>query len=354
MINNLNISKKNNLKDKILLITGGTGSFGNAVLQRFLSSDEFKEIRIFSRDEKKQDEMRNQINNLKLKFYIGDVRDYNSVEPATRGVDYIFHAAALKQVPSCEFFPMQAVKTNVEGTQNVIRAAAFNKVKKVICLSTDKAAYPINAMGISKAMMEKVAIAEARNLTETVVCLTRYGNVMASRGSVIPLFINQIKSGLPLTLTDPDMTRFLMSLNDAVDLVLFAFEHGKSGDLFVNKAPAATIGDLAQAVKELSKSDSEIKIIGTRHGEKLYETLCTREEMQKAEDMGDFYRVPADNRDLNYAMFFSQGEKEVAQIEDYHSHNTDRLDVEGVKQLISKVGLVRRELFGEAVEEFIV
>lgn len=342
------------IQNKTLLISGGTGSFGNAVLQRFLNTDHFSEIRIFSRDEKKQDDMRNQLKNPKLRFYIGDVRDYNSVEPATRGVDYIFHAAALKQVPSCEFFPMQAVKTNVEGTQNVIRAAAVNGVKKVICLSTDKAAYPINAMGISKAMMEKVAIAEARNLTKTTVCLTRYGNVMASRGSVIPLFINQIKSGLPLTLTDPNMTRFLMSLNDAVDLVLFAFEHGNSGDLFVNKAPAATIGDLAQAVKELAKSDSEIKIIGTRHGEKLYETLCTREEMQKAEDMGDFYRVPADNRDLNYAMFFSEGEKEVAHIEDYHSHNTERLDVEGVKNLISKLGLVRRELFGESVEEFIV
>ncbi|MCF8427089.1 MAG: polysaccharide biosynthesis protein [Bacteroidia bacterium] len=342
------------IQSKTLLITGGTGSFGNAVLQRFLQTEHFSEIRIFSRDEKKQDDMRNQLKSPKLRFYIGDVRDYNSIEPATHGVDYIFHAAALKQVPSCEFFPMQAVKTNVEGTQNVIRAAAANGVKKVICLSTDKAAYPINAMGISKAMMEKVAVAEARNLTETVVCLTRYGNVMASRGSVIPLFINQIKNNLPLTLTDPNMTRFLMSLNDAVDLVLFAFEHGNSGDLFVNKAPAATIGDLAQAVKELAKSDSEIKIIGTRHGEKLYETLCTREEMQKAEDMGDFYRVPADNRDLNYAMFFSEGEKEVAHIEDYHSHNTERLDVEGVKKLISELGLVRRELFGEAVEEFIV
>ncbi len=342
------------IQNKTLLITGGTGSFGNAVLQRFLHTDHFSEIRIFSRDEKKQDDMRNSLKNPKLKFYIGDVRDFNSVEPATRGVDYIFHAAALKQVPSCEFFPMQAVKTNVEGTQNVIRAGGMNGVKKIICLSTDKAAYPINAMGISKAMMEKVAIAEARNLNETTVCLTRYGNVMASRGSVIPLFINQIKSGLPLTLTDPNMTRFLMSLNDAVDLVLFAFEHGNPGDLFVNKAPAATIGDLAQAVKELAESDSEIKIIGTRHGEKLYETLCTREEMQKADDMGDFYRVPADNRDLNYAMFFSEGEKEVAQIEDYHSHNTERLDVEGVKKLISKLGLVKRELFGERVEEFIV
>ncbi|MCC5917069.1 MAG: polysaccharide biosynthesis protein [Cryomorphaceae bacterium] len=342
------------IQKKTLLITGGTGSFGNAVLQRFLNTEHFNEIRIFSRDEKKQDDMRNQLKSPKLKFYIGDVRDFTSVEPATRGVDYIFHAAALKQVPSCEFFPMQAVKTNVEGTQNVIRAAASNGVKKVICLSTDKAAYPINAMGISKAMMEKVAIAEARNLTDTVVCLTRYGNVMASRGSVIPLFINQIKSGLPLTITDPNMTRFLMSLNDAVDLVLFAFENGNPGDLFVNKAPAATIGDLAQAVKELAKADNEIKIIGTRHGEKLYETLCTREEMVKAEDMGDFYRVPADNRDLNYAMYFSEGEQDVAKIEDYHSHNTERLDVEGVKKLISGLGLVRKEIFGEDVEEFLV
>ncbi len=340
--------------NKVLLITGGTGSFGNAVLQRFLVTDHFKEIRIFSRDEKKQDDMRNQLKNSKLKFFIGDVRDYHSVEPATRGVDYIFHAAALKQVPSCEFFPMQAVKTNIEGTQNVIRAAAFNGVKKVICLSTDKAAYPINAMGISKAMMEKVAIAESRNLQNTTVCLTRYGNVMASRGSVIPLFINQIKSGLPLTITDPNMTRFLMSLNDAVDLVLFAFENGNQGDLFVNKAPAATIGDLAKAIKELAKVDNEINIIGTRHGEKLYETLCTREEMVKAEDMGDFYRVPADNRDLNYSMYFSEGEKNLAEIEDYHSHNTERLNVEGVKNLISKLALVKKELFGEEVADFLV
>jgi UDP-glucose 4-epimerase len=342
------------IKNNVLLITGGTGSFGNAVLQRFLNTDHFSEIRIFSRDEKKQDDMRNQLKNPKLKFYIGDVRDYNSVEPATRGVDYIFHAAALKQVPSCEFFPMQAVKTNVEGTQNVIRAAASNGVKKVICLSTDKAAYPINAMGISKAMMEKVAIAEARNLKETVVCLTRYGNVMASRGSVIPLFINQIKKGLPLTITDPNMTRFLMSLDDAVDLVLFAFENGNSGDLFVNKAPAATIRDLAQAIKELANADNEIKVIGTRHGEKLYETLCTREEMLKAEDMGDFYRVPADNRDLNYAMYFSEGEKDVAKIEDYHSHNTQQLDIEGVKKLISGLRVVKKEIFGQDIEEFIV
>jgi UDP-glucose 4-epimerase len=342
------------IQNKVLLITGGTGSFGNAVLQRFLITDHFKEIRIFSRDEKKQDDMRNQLKNPKLKFFIGDVRDYESVEPATRGVDYIFHAAALKQVPSCEFFPMQAVKTNVEGTQNVIRAASFNGVKKVICLSTDKAAYPINAMGISKAMMEKVAIAESRNLQNTIVCLTRYGNVMASRGSVIPLFINQLKSGLPLTITDPKMTRFLMSLNDAVDLVLFAFQNGNQGDLFVNKAPAATIGDLAKAIKELSKANNDIKIIGTRHGEKLYETLCTREEMVKAEDMGDFYRIPADNRDLNYSMYFSQGEKGMAEIEDYHSHNTERLDVDGVKSLISKLAIVRKELLAEEVDEFMV
>jgi UDP-N-acetylglucosamine 4,6-dehydratase len=341
------------LKEKTLLITGGTGSFGNAVLHRFLATDHFKEIRIFSRDEKKQDDMRNQLKNQKLKFIIGDVRDYYSVEPATRGVDYIFHAAALKQVPSCEFFPMQAVKTNVEGTQNVIKAAAVNEVKKVICLSTDKAAYPINAMGISKAMMEKVAIAESRNLQNTIVCITRYGNVMASRGSVIPLFINQIKSGLPLTITDPNMTRFLMSLNDAVDLVLFAFENGNQGDLFVNKAPAATINDLAIAIKDLANSKNEIKIIGTRHGEKLYETLCTREEMVRTEDMGHFYRIPADNRDLNYSMYFSEGEKDIADIEDYHSHNTARLDVEGVKNLISKLALVKKELFGEEVDDFL-
>jgi UDP-glucose 4-epimerase len=337
-----------------LLITGGTGSFGNAVLQRFLHTNHFSEIRIFSRDEKKQDDMRNQLKNSKLRFIIGDVRDYNSIEPATRGVDYIFHAAALKQVPSCEFFPMQAVKTNVEGTQNVIRAAAFNGVKKVICLSTDKAAYPINAMGISKAMMEKVAIAESRNLIKTTVCLTRYGNVMASRGSVIPLFVNQIKQGLPLTITDPNMTRFLMSLQDAVELVLFAFEHGNQGDLFVNKAPAATIGDLALALKELANVKNEIKIIGTRHGEKLYETLCTREEMMKAEDMGDFYRIPADNRDLNYSLYFSEGEQELAQMEDYNSHNTQRLDVKGIKELITQLAYIKKELFAEEVNEFLV
>jgi UDP-N-acetylglucosamine 4,6-dehydratase len=342
------------LINKTLLITGGTGSFGSAVLQRFLGTDHFKEIRIFSRDEKKQDEMRNALKNPKLKFFIGDIRDFDSIEPATRNVDFIFHAAALKQVPSCEFFPMQAVKTNVEGTLNLIKAAAQNKVNKVICLSTDKAAYPINAMGISKAMMEKVAIAESRSLKNTIVCLTRYGNVMASRGSVLPLFVNQIKNGVPLTVTDPNMTRFLMSLDDAVDLVLFAFKYGNQGDLFVNKAPAATIGDLATALKELAKVDFNINIIGTRHGEKLYETLCTREEMIRAEDMGNFYRIPADNRDLNYSIYFSVGEKNMGKIEDYHSHNTIRLNVEDVKNLISKLALIRRELFGEPIDEYLI
>lgn len=340
------------IKDKVLLITGGTGSFGTAVLNRFLTTDHFKEIRIFSRDEKKQDDMRNLYKNDKIKYYIGDVRDYTSVEPATRGVDYVFHAAALKQVPSCEFFPMQAVKTNVEGTQNVIRAAAANKVKKVICLSTDKAAYPINAMGISKAMMEKVAVAESRNLSDTTVCLTRYGNVMASRGSVIPLFLNQIQKGEEITITDPNMSRFFMSLEDAVDLVLFAFENGNAGDLFVNKAPAGTIGDLATALMELSGKETTVKIIGTRHGEKLYETLCTREEMLKAEDMGDFYRVPADNRDLNYAKYFSEGERDIAVIEDYHSHNANQQNVEGLKALISTLPLIRKEIFGEDVLQY--
>jgi UDP-glucose 4-epimerase len=340
------------LKNKILLITGGTGSFGTAVLNRFLHTDHFKEIRIFSRDEKKQDDMRNLYKNDKIKYYIGDVRDYNSVEPATRDVDYIFHAAALKQVPSCEFFPMQAVKTNVEGTQNVIRAAGFNGVKKVICLSTDKAAYPINAMGISKAMMEKVAVAEARNLKDTVVCLTRYGNVMASRGSVIPLFLNQIQRGEPITITDPNMSRFFMSLEEAVDLVLFAFENGNAGDLFVNKAPAGTIGDLAQALMQLAQKEVPVKIIGTRHGEKLYETLCTREEMMKAVDMGDFYRIPADNRDLNYAKYFSEGEEDISKIEDYHSHNATQQGVEGLKKLIATLPLIRKEVFGEDVMQY--
>jgi UDP-N-acetylglucosamine 4,6-dehydratase len=337
------------IKDAVLLITGGTGSFGNAVLQRFLHTDYFREIRIFSRDEKKQDDMRNQLKCEKLKFYLGDVRDFNSIERAMHGVNYVFHAAALKQVPSCEFFPIEATKTNVFGTQNVIDAAINNKVSKIICLSTDKAAYPINAMGISKALMEKVAIAASRNIPgdSTTICLTRYGNVMASRGSVIPLFLKQIKEGLPITITDPNMTRFLMSLDEAVELVLFAFEHGRSGDLFVNKAPAGTIADLAQALKELCKATNEIKIIGTRHGEKLYETLCTREEMSKAEDMGMFYRIPADNRDLNYNQYFSEGETEVSVIEDYHSHNTEQVNVEGMKKLLSKLPLIRREVFGE-------
>lgn len=335
------------IKNKILLITGGTGSFGTAVLNRFLETDHFKEIRIFSRDEKKQDDMRNLYKSSKMKFYIGDVRNYNSIERAMHNVDYVFHAAALKQVPSCEFFPMEAVQTNVIGTQNVIDAAARHNVKKVICLSTDKAAYPINAMGISKAMMEKVAVAASRNLDNTTVCLTRYGNVMASRGSVIPLFLKQIKEGQPITITDPSMTRFLMSLEEAVELVLFAFEHGNPGDLFVNKAPAGTIGNLAQALKEMCQASNEIKIIGTRHGEKLYETLCTREEMLKSEDMGEFYRIPADNRDLNYAQYFSEGNADISKVEDYHSHNTVQKDIEEMKQLLLKLPIIRKEVLGE-------
>jgi len=332
------------IQNKTLLITGGTGSFGNAVLKRFLDTNHFSEIRIFSRDEKKQDDMRNQFKNGKLKFYIGDVRDYASVERAMRGVDYVFHAAALKQVPSCEFFPIEATRTNVFGTQNVIDAAAFNNVQKVICLSTDKAAYPINAMGISKALMEKVAVAASRNLNKTTVCLTRYGNVMASRGSVIPLFLQQIREGKEITITDPNMTRFLMSLEEAVELVLFAFENGNAGDLFVNKAPAGTIGDLAQAIKELCNSDTPIKIIGTRHGEKVYETLCTREEMMKAEDMGDFYRIPADNRDLNYDKYFSKGKEVFKEIEDYNSSNTHQQDVEGMKKLLLTLDIVKETI----------
>ena len=331
----------NMIKGEVLLITGGTGSFGNAVLGKFLHTDHFKEIRIFSRDEKKQDDMRNQLQNEKLKFYIGDVRNYKSVEKAMRGVDYVFHSAALKQVPSCEFFPLEATKTNVIGTQNVIDAAEFNGVKKVICLSTDKAAYPINAMGISKALMEKVAIAASRNLSKTTVCLTRYGNVLASRGSVIPLFLKQIKSGEPITVTDPNMTRFLMTIDEAVDLVLFAFEKGNQGDLFVNKTSAGTIGDLATALKELCGASNEIKIIGTRHGEKLFETLCTREEMQKSEDLGNFYRIKADNRDLNYAKYYSEGEKDISLIDDYHSHNADRLELAALKALLMEVPMVK-------------
>lgn len=332
--------------NKILLITGGTGSFGNAVLNRFLNTD-IKEIRIFSRDEKKQDDMRHRLNNPKVKFYIGDVRDKRSVDVAMRGVDYIFHAAALKQVPSCEFFPMQAVRTNVLGTENVLDSAIEHNVKRVVVLSTDKACYPINAMGISKAMMEKVAVAKARNLGDnplTVICCTRYGNVMASRGSVIPLFVDQIKNGKDLTVTDPNMTRFLMSLEDAVDLVLYAYTHGVSGDLFVQKAPASTIGDLAKAVVNIYKANVNIRVIGTRHGEKLYETLVNREEMAKAIDMGGYYRIPADNRDLNYDSYFSEGKKNITSVEDYHSHNTHRLDVAGVEQLLKTLTFIQEDL----------
>ncbi|WP_276359543.1 polysaccharide biosynthesis protein [Daejeonella sp. H1SJ63] len=333
----------------VLLITGGTGSFGNAVLQRFINSDDFKEIRIFSRDEKKQDDQRKRLNNSKLKFYIGDVRDFSSVEPAVKGVDYIFHAAALKQVPSCEFFPLEAVKTNILGTDNVLTAAERNGIKKVVVLSTDKAAYPINAMGMSKAMMEKVMVAKSRNLddSKTIFCGTRYGNVMASRGSVIPLFIDQIKKQQPLTITDGNMTRFMMTLEDAVDLVLYAFEHAKQGDLFVQKSPAATISDLAQALVELYNAKSEIQIIGTRHGEKLYETLVNREDMVKAEDLGGYYRIPADTRDLNYAQFFSEGEPDVSNFDEYHSHNTTRLNVEGVKQLLFKLPIIKKDILKE-------
>ena len=329
--------------NKTLLITGGTGSFGNAVLNRFLNSD-IKEIRIFSRDEKKQDDMRHALQNPKVKFYIGNVRDKRSLDNAMRGVDYIFHAAALKQVPSCEFFPIEAVNTNVLGTENVLDSAIQHGVKNVVVLSTDKAAYPINAMGISKAMMEKVAIAKARSLGEnakTTICCTRYGNVMASRGSVIPLWVEQMKAGKDITVTDPNMTRYMMTLDDAVDLVLYAFEHGQSGDLFVQKAPAATLTVLATALKELYKTDTEIKVIGTRHGEKLYETLVTREEMAKAVDMGDYYRIPADNRDLNYDKYFVKGEQEISVIDDYHSHNTARLDVEGMKKLLLKLEMIQ-------------
>jgi UDP-glucose 4-epimerase len=334
------------LKKRTLLITGGTGSFGNSVLKRFLNTD-IREIRIFSRDEKKQDEMRHVIQNPKVKFYIGDVRDRRSVDDAMHEVDYVFHAAALKQVPSCEFFPMQAVRTNVLGTENVLDSAVANEVKNVVVLSTDKAAYPINAMGISKAMMEKVAIAKARAINgsgETTICCTRYGNVMASRGSVIPLFIEQLKAGKDLTITDPNMTRFMMTLDDAVDLVLYAFEHGGNGDLFVQKAPAATIETLAKALIELYDSKSKIRMIGTRHGEKLYETLVTREEMAKSQDMGDYFRIPADNRDLNYDKYFLEGEHEIAKVEDYHSHNTKRLDIEGMKKLLIKLPMIQEDL----------
>lgn len=338
-------------QDKILLITGGTGSFGNAVLKRFLDS-EIKEIRIFSRDEKKQDDMRKRYNNPKLKFYIGDVRDYQSVLNATRGVSYIFHAAALKQVPSCEFHPMEAVKTNVLGTENLLEAAIQNEVKRVVCLSTDKAVYPINAMGISKAMMEKVMVAKSRNVDEskTVICGTRYGNVMASRGSVIPLFIEQISADQSITITDPNMTRFMMTLSDAVDLVLYAFEHGNNGDIFVQKAPAATVETLAKALVEMmQKPDHSINIIGTRHGEKLYEALLSREEMVCAEDMGEYFRVPPDLRDLNYTKFVEEGEERISRTDDYNSHNTERLDVDGMKNLLLKLELIQAIVKGVSV-----
>lgn len=332
--------------NKILLITGGTGSFGNAVLNRFLDS-EIKEIRIFSRDEKKQDDMRHRLQNPKVKFYIGDVRDKRSVDGAMMGVDYVFHAAALKQVPSCEFFPIQAVKTNVFGTENVLDSAIAHGVKKVVVLSTDKACYPINAMGISKAMMEKVAIAKGRALGKgatTTICCTRYGNVMASRGSVIPLFIEQLKKGKNLTVTDPNMSRFMMTLDDAVDLVIYAWEHGNNGDLFVQKAPAVTLDILTNALISLYNSNSSVGIIGTRHGEKLYETLVTREEMAKSEDMGKYFRIPCDDRDLNYDKFFIEGKEETSKIEDYHSHNTNRLDIEGMKELLLKLDMIQRDM----------
>ena len=333
-------------KDKVLLITGGTGSFGNAVLKRFLSSD-IKEIRIFSRDEKKQDDMRHHLQNPKVKFYIGDVRDKRSVDGAVAGVDYIFHAAALKQVPSCEFFPTQAVRTNILGTENVLDSAIAHGVKNVVVLSTDKACYPINAMGISKALMEKVAIAKGRQLGErsaTTICCTRYGNVMGSRGSVIPLWVEQLKNNRVITVTDPDMTRFMMTLDDAVDLVVYAFQHGHNGDLFVQKAPAATLSTLAEALKDLYGKDNEVKIIGTRHGEKLYETLVGREEMARAEDLGGYFRIPCDTRDLNYDKFFREGNEAISRIEDYHSHNTFRLDKDGMKKLLLKLDFIRADL----------
>ena len=332
-------------KNKILMITGGTGSFGKTVLKHFLNTD-IAEIRIFSRDEKKQEDMRIGFNNDKLKFFIGDVRDYDSLHSALTGVDYIFHAAALKQVPSCEFYPMEAVKTNILGTENVIKAAVANKVKRLVVLSTDKAVYPINAMGISKAMAEKIVGAHTRLIPEggTVVCSTRYGNVMASRGSVIPLFIDQIKANKPLTLTDPNMTRFLMSLDDSVELVMYAFKHAKQGDLFVQKAPASTVNDLAKALSELFNVNYSPQIIGTRHGEKLYETLISREEMARAEDLGGYYRVPSDSRDLNYAKYFVEGETKIAELEDYTSHNTHRLNAPGVKELLCSLDYVKEEL----------
>jgi UDP-N-acetylglucosamine 4,6-dehydratase/5-epimerase len=332
-------------KDRVLMITGGTGSFGNTVLKRFLSTD-VREIRVFSRDEKKQDEMRLAINDDKLKFYLGDIRDYSSIYSALKGVDYVFHAAALKQVPSCEFYPIEAVKTNVMGTENVLNASIAQKVSRVVVLSTDKAVYPINAMGISKAMAEKVMVAKSRmqEQSETVLCATRYGNVMASRGSVIPLFVDQLKNNKEITITDPNMTRFLMSLDDSVDLVLHAFEHAKQGDIFVQKSPASTVADLAGALKQMFNKNSPIRIIGTRHGEKLYESLISREEMAHADDMGRYYRIPADNRDLNYAKFFSDGETVVSESQDYTSHNTERLDIPKIKELLMKLEYIKGEL----------
>jgi len=337
--------------NKTLLITGGTGSFGNAVLRRFLTSEEIREIRIFSRDEKKQDDMRQLYQNEKIKYYIGDVRSKRSLENAMMGVDYIFHAAALKQVPSCEFFPMEAVLTNVIGCENVLDSAIENCVKKVIVLSTDKAVYPINAMGMSKALSEKVMIAKSRNLNGSGItfCGTRYGNVMASRGSVIPLFIEQIKKGEPITITDPNMTRYIMTLDDAVDLVIYAFKHGTNGDIFVQKAPAVTIEVLVQALLELFNAKNEIRIIGTRHGEKLFETLVNREEMAKAKNRGKYYVIPSDNRDLNYGKFFSEGEFKVTQVEEYTSHNTERLNLEGTKQLLLKLEMIRKDVLGEDI-----
>jgi len=331
--------------DKVLMITGGTGSFGNAVLKRFLSTD-VKEIRIFSRDEKKQEDMRIALNDPKVKFYIGDVRSYDAVHAAMRGVDYVFHAAALKQVPSCEFYPMEAVATNVTGAENVMRAAIANRVGRVIVLSTDKAVYPINAMGLSKAMMEKVMVAMSRQLGEsdTVLCATRYGNVMASRGSVIPLFIDQLQEGKPLTVTDPNMTRFLMSLDESVDLVLHAFQHARQGDIFVQKAPASTVGDLAIALRDIFGKSNPIRVIGTRHGEKLYESLVSREEMARAEDMGRYYRIPADDRDLNYNKYFIDGETKISALDDYTSHNTKRCTVPEVKELLLGLDYVRERL----------
>ncbi len=331
-------------ENKVLMITGGTGSFGNAVLKRFLFT-EVAEIRIFSRDEKKQEDMRIALNNKKLRFHIGDVRDYESVYQAMRGVDYVFHAAALKQVPSCEFYPMEAIRTNVMGTENVLKAATACGVKRVVVLSTDKAVYPINAMGISKAMAEKVMVASSRTQRpgEAVFCATRYGNVMASRGSVIPLFVSQIKSGKPITVTDPNMTRFLMSLEDSVDLVLYAFQNGRQGDIFVQKAPASTVADLALALKDIFDSDSAVQTIGTRHGEKLYESLISREEMSHAEDMGEYYRIPADNRDLNYAKYFSEGDHDVSIANDYTSHNTHRLNKDQVRQLLLSLDFIKKE-----------